>query len=162
MDALTWWDGWGPAFVLTCLIEVPVYLVMFDLFGLVGAPRIDRNATGPAPTGPAPTGSAPTGPAPTGPGPASWGSALSWPRAVLLALVLNAITHPVFWASALHVDSTVGLVLAELVVTLTEGLIIWAVVRRRPLACLACALVANATSAVLGTAISATVISLVS
>ena len=36
----------------------------------------------------------------------------------------------------------------EPVVTVVEGLLIWAVVRRRPLGLLACALVANAASAV--------------
>jgi hypothetical protein len=131
---LSWWDGWIPAFLLTCVIEVPVYLVMFELFELFGRAR------------------------------SKWGSdrpilVLGWRRAVLLALAVNAVTHPVFWASALQMDSTAGLVLGEPVVTVAEGLMIWAVVRRRPLACLACALVANAASAILGTAISAYVIS---
>jgi hypothetical protein len=126
---LTWWDGWIAAFVLTCVIEVPVYLVMFELFGLVGRTSDERIPV------------------------------LGWGRAVFLALVLNAVTHPVFWAFALQIESAAGLVLGELMVTLAEGLIVWAVVHRRPLACLTCALVANAASAVLGTAISAYVIS---
>lgn len=31
---LTWWGGWVPAFVLTCAIEVPVYLLVSRLAGL--------------------------------------------------------------------------------------------------------------------------------
>ena len=33
---LTWWGGWLPAFVLTFVIELGIYLVMLELFGLVG------------------------------------------------------------------------------------------------------------------------------
>jgi hypothetical protein len=147
--ALTWWGGWVPAFVLTCVIEVPVYLVMFELFGLAGAAPIEQSAGTRAGGTRAGDIRAPVIRVPS----------LGWPQAIVLALVLNIATHPVFWAYALRIDSTLGQVLAELVVTLAEGLIIWAVVGRRPLACLTCALVANAASAVLGTAISPFVIS---
>ncbi|HET9649431.1 MAG TPA: hypothetical protein VFP34_14545 [Microlunatus sp.] len=35
-SVLTWWAGWIPAFVLTCAIEVPVYLLVLGLAGLTG------------------------------------------------------------------------------------------------------------------------------
>ena len=161
---LTLWGGWVPAFVLTCVIEVPVYLVMFELFGLVGrsgsdptgvvARRGDRSRAGRNSAGRTPhsAGRNSGGPRP----------ALGWGGAVLLALVLNAVTHPVFWAIALSLSSSAGVVVGEVLVTLTEGLIMWLVVRRQPLACLTCALVANAASAVLGSALWAYVTSSVS
>lgn len=122
-SVLTWWNGWAPAFLLSCAIEVPVYLVMFELFGLVGPSR-DENAP-----------------------------VLGRGRAVLLALVVNVVTHPVFWPIALRIETTAPLVAAEIVVTLVEGLLVWAVVRCRLAVCLACALVANCASAVLGSAL---------
>jgi hypothetical protein len=123
LAVLSWWGGWIPAFVLTCAIEVPLYLVLFELLGLRQVPS--GRARSDLPVG----------------------------RAVALALALNAITHPVFWWAALGLQRTSLLVLAELVVVAVEGLLIFAVLRRRPVACLLCALVANAASAVLGSAI---------
>ncbi len=164
---LTLWGGWVPAFVLTCVIEVPVYLVMFELFGLVGrsgsdptgvvARRGDRSRAGRNSAGRNSAGRNSAGRNSGGPRPA-----LGWGGAVLLALVLNAVTHPVFWAIALSLSSSAGVVVGEVLVTLTEGLIMWLVVRRQPLACLTCALVANAASAVLGSALWAYVTSSVS
>ena len=127
--ALTWWGGWLPAFVLTCVIEVPVYLLMFDLFGLVG--------------------SSPSQP----PSRSLSRAGLGWGRAAVLALGLNAVSHPVFWAFALGFDGVVDLLVGELAVVAVEAMIVWLVVRKRPIACAASAVVANAASAVLGSAV---------
>jgi hypothetical protein len=125
---MSWWSGWIPAFGLTCVIEVPVYLVMFQVFGMVDSPAEHRGRLGRG-------------------------------RAALLALGVNAITHPLFWWVALRLDGTAALIVGELVVVCVEGLLIFAVLRRRPLVCLLCSLVANVTSAVLGSAILAAVTS---
>jgi hypothetical protein len=69
-------------------------------------------------------------------------SALGWIRpgrgplsvrsAIALALGVNLVTHPVLWAFALRAGSaSVGTLLAELVVAVVEGALIFAVVRRR-------------------------------
>jgi hypothetical protein len=69
-------------------------------------------------------------------------SALGWIRpgrgplsvrsAIALALGVNLVTHPVLWAFALRAGSaSVGTLLAELVVAVVEGGLIFAVVRRR-------------------------------
>ncbi len=122
---LTWWGGWLPAFVLTCAIELPVYLIMFELCGLTGS----------------------------GPGGTTTGRRLGRGRAAALVLLLNAVSHPIFWSVALGLPGDRQLLAGELAVVAVEGLIVWLVVRRRPLACLGCALVANAASAVLGSAL---------
>jgi hypothetical protein len=126
---LGWWGGWLPAFVLTCVIELPVYLVMFELFGLIGT-----TAAGEQPL-------------------------LTRGRALTLALVVNLVTHPAFWWAAQRMDGTVEVLVGELVVVGVEGLLVFAVLRRRPLVCWLSALLANAASAVLGSAILAAVIS---
>ncbi len=125
---LNWWGGWLPAFVLTCVIELAVYLLMLELFGLVGRE-----------------------PGQLRPG-----------RVALLVLGLNAVTHPAFWAVALRLHSTVGVLVGEVVVSLVEGALLWLVLRRRPVACLASAAVANIASAVLGSALLGAVIGVAS
>ena len=141
--ALTAWGGWLPAFLLTWVIEVPVYLLMFELFGLAGSASVRR------------TGNEQAG----APRPIGWG------RAVVAASVTNVITHPMFWALALRLQSrgrlgSGTLLVAELCVVVVEALVVALVCRwRRPIACLVAALVANAASAVLGTAVVPYVIS---
>jgi hypothetical protein len=125
---LNWWGGWLPAFVLTCVIELAVYLLMLELFGLVGR-ELGQLRPG---------------------------------RVALLVLGLNAVTHPAFWAVALRLHSTVGVLVGEVVVSLVEGALLWLVLRRRPVACLASAAVANIASAVLGSALLGAVIGVAS
>ena len=48
-----------------------------------------------------------------------------------LALAVNLITHPLLWWLALDFDRPLELIMAELVVALVEGLVIFAVVRHR-------------------------------
>ena len=98
---LLWWDGFPIAFALTCLIELPAYLMAFAALG--------------------------------------WSRRRSSPRrplttrsALALALAVNLISHPWLWMIALRLDSTGTLIVAELGVAAVEGLVIFAVVVRRP------------------------------
>jgi hypothetical protein len=78
---------------------------------------------------------------------------LSGGSAVALGLGVNLLSHPAFWALA-HWLAGPGVVIGgELAVVTVEGLVVLAVVRRRPLACLAVSLLANAMSAVVGSAL---------
>lgn len=97
---LLWWSGYPVAFLLTCLIEVPVYLAAFSTLGWWRRPPDPRRP-------------------------------LTLRSAALLALGLNLMTHPLLWLVALRLSTTVQLMLAELVVALVEGLVIFAVVVRR-------------------------------
>lgn len=71
-------------------------------------------------------------------------------RALVLAIGVNLITHPVLYLVALGLESLAALALAELVVVSVEALIIWLVVRREPIWTTLAALGANALSLVLG------------
>jgi hypothetical protein len=57
---------------------------------------------------------------------------LTMRSALGLALLLNLISHPLLWMVALRYDSTGQLIVAETCVALLEGLLIFAVVSRRP------------------------------
>ncbi len=98
---LLWWDGFLIAFALTCLIELPAYLMAFAALGW-SRPR-------PSPRRP-----------------------LTTRTALALALAVNLISHPLFWMIALRLDSTGNLIIAELGVSVVEGLLIFAVIVRRP------------------------------
>jgi hypothetical protein len=98
---LLWWEGFPIAFALTCLIELPAYLMAFAALGW--------SRSRPSPRRP-----------------------LTTRTALALALAVNLISHPVFWTIAQVLDSTGTLIVAELGVALIEGLLIFAVVVRRP------------------------------
>ncbi len=98
---LLWWEGFPIAFALTCLIELPAYLMAFAALGW--------SRSRPSPRRP-----------------------LTTRTALALALAVNLISHPVFWTIAQELDSTGTLIIAELGVALIEGLLIFAVVVRRP------------------------------
>jgi hypothetical protein len=52
--------------------------------------------------------------------------------ALTLAFLLNLISHPLLWMAALRYDRTGQLIVAEIFVAFLEGLLIFAVVSRRP------------------------------
>lgn len=52
--------------------------------------------------------------------------------ALALALAVNLISHPLLWVIALQLDNTGSLIVVELGVAVIEGLLIFAVVARRP------------------------------
>ena len=97
---LLWWDGFPVAFLLTCLIELPGYVLAFVTVGWcplrpsAGRPLTARTALG-------------------------------------LALAINLLTHPVFWAVSRRLDGPAQLLVAELGVAVAEGLLIFAVVHAR-------------------------------
>ena len=97
---LLWWNGFPVAFALTCVIELPVYLLAFAALGWCRAR--------PSPNRP-----------------------LTIRTALLLALAVNCVTHPVLWALSLPEPRPGRLLAAELVVALVEGLLIFLVVLRR-------------------------------
>ena len=98
---LLWWDGFPIAFALTCLIELPAYLMAFAALGW--------SRGRPSPRRP-----------------------LTTRTTLALALAVNLISHPWLWMVALRLDSTGRLIIAELGVSVVEGLLIFAVVGRRP------------------------------
>lgn len=107
--ALTWSDGFLPAFVLTCVIELPAYLLGWTSLGWVARTRAAAVPGASSAQGPIPL----LGPLP----------------AVGLALLVNLITHPVLWVTA---EAWPEAVLAlELSVVGVEGAIVAAVIRRR-------------------------------
>jgi hypothetical protein len=97
---LLWWNGFPVAFALTCVIELPVYLLAFAALGWCRAR--------PSPNRP-----------------------LTIRTALLLALAVNCVTHPMLWALSLREPQPGRLLGAELVVALVEGLLIFLVVLRR-------------------------------
>lgn len=129
MESLLWWDGFALAFALTCVIEIPVYLLAFVALGWIRSPR--------RPDAP-----------------------LSAARGVALGLGVNLLTHPAFWAAAHRLPGLATVIVGELAVVTIEAVVVLAVVRRRPLSCLAVALLANAASAVLGSLLLPVVIDL--
>lgn len=52
--------------------------------------------------------------------------------ALTLAFLLNLISHPLLWLAALRYDSTGQRIVAETCVAFLEGMLIFAVVSRRP------------------------------
>jgi hypothetical protein len=96
---LLWWNGFPIAFALTCLIELPVYLLAFAALGWC--------RSRPSPNRP-----------------------LTIRTALVLALSVNCITHPVLWAVSLRQPQPGRLLIAEIVVALVEGLLIFLVVLR--------------------------------
>ena len=88
------------AFALTCVIELPVYLLAFAALGWCRAR--------PSPNRP-----------------------LTIRTALLLALAVNCVTHPMLWALSLRGPQPGRLLAAELAVALVEGLLIFLVVLRR-------------------------------
>jgi hypothetical protein len=97
---LLWWNGFPVAFALTCVIELPVYLLAFAALGWCRAR--------PSPNRP-----------------------LTIRTALLLALAVNCVTHPMLWAMSLREPQPGRLLAAELAVALVEGLLIFLVVLRR-------------------------------
>lgn len=98
---LAWaWDGFPVAFALTCVIELPAYVLAFAALGWC-RPR-------PSPHRP-----------------------LTILTALGVGLAVNLITHPVLWNVALRLRDPGQLLLAELVVAVVEGLVIFSVVLRR-------------------------------
>ena len=97
---LLWWDGFAVAFVLTCVIELPAYVLAFVTLGWC---RLRPSARRP----------------------------LTVLTALSLALAINFVTHPLFWAVARRLDGPGELLVAELGVAAVEGLLIFAVVQAR-------------------------------
>lgn len=75
---------------------------------------------------------------------------LRWWQAVVLAVVINLVTHPVLWTVALRLTSTGGLLLAETGVVVIEAAVTWLVVRREPGWALLLCLGTNAASLLIG------------
>ena len=98
---LLWWDGFPVAFVLTCVIELPVYLLAFAALGWC--------RSRPSPHRPLTIRTR------------VWGSL--WRS--------TCLTHPVLWAMSLRQAEPGRLLAAELGVALVEGLLIFLVVLRR-------------------------------
>ena len=97
---LLWWNGFPIAFALTCVIELPVYLLAFAALGWC--------RSRPSPNRP-----------------------LTIRTALLLALAVNCLTHPVLWAIYLRQPQPGRLLATELGVAVVEGLLIFLVVLRR-------------------------------
>jgi hypothetical protein len=99
---LQWWDGYLVAFLLTCLVELPAYLLAFTTLGWC---RLR-----PSPQRP-----------------------LTVLTALGVGLAVNLITHPLLWTVARRLGGPADLLVAELVVAVVEGLLIFLIVRtRRP------------------------------
>jgi len=96
---LLWWDGFAVGFLLTCLIELPGYVLAFVTLGWC------RLRPGARP--------------------------LTVLFALGLALAINLLTYPVFWAVARQLNGPAELLVAELGVAVVEGLLIFAVVQAR-------------------------------
>lgn len=74
----------------------------------------------------------------------------TWPRAVLLGVVVNLLTHPVLWWSLAPRPSLAALWGAEAVVVLAEAAVLWLACRRDPVLLLVTSLGANAASVLIG------------
>ena len=71
-------------------------------------------------------------------------------RAALLAVGVNAVTHPILWWLLAPRPTPTHLVLAELAVCLAEAAMLWILVRREPALLVVLSVGANATSVLIG------------
>ena len=97
---LQWWDGYLVAFLLTCVVELPAYLLAFTTLGWC---RLR-----PSPRRP-----------------------LTVLSALGVGLAVNLITHPLLWTVARELSGPADLLVAELVVAVVEGLLIFVIVQTR-------------------------------
>jgi hypothetical protein len=97
---LQWWDGYLVAFLLTCVVELPAYLLAFTTLGWC---RLR-----PSPRRP-----------------------LTVLSALGVGLAVNLITHPLLWTVARELSGPADLLVAELVVAVVEGLLIFVLVQTR-------------------------------